>query len=158
CRRRPAGQEDRPGILSLFGRWTVDGGLPPSTVYRPPSEQRSVMQASDLIQVAPEPPIALVTLNHPPANAINGEVIAGLKEALERLDKDQGIRAVVLTGAGRMFVAGADVTAFRGASALKIEELAREGNDLFNWIERSDMVFVAAINGPCLGGGQELAL
>src|SRR5437879_443521 len=86
---------------------------PSSIVHR--LSRGSAMQASDLIQVALEPPIALVTINHPPANAISGEVIEGLKEALERVDEEEGIRAVVLTGAGRMFIAGADISAFQGA-------------------------------------------
>jgi enoyl-CoA hydratase/carnithine racemase len=116
------------------------------------------MESADVVKVAREAPIAILTIDHPPANALNRDVIGGLERALAALDREEAIRAVVITGAGRMFVAGADISAFQGAGARDIDELARAGNDLFNWIERCRMVCIAAVNGPCLGGGQELAL
>lgn len=116
------------------------------------------MEPSDLVRVDLDGPVCRVTLDHPPVNALNPDLLRSLSATLEDLDKRAHIRAIVLTGAGRTFVAGADISAFQGADSLEMEEVARAGNDLYNWIERSDMVFVAAINGVCLGGGNELAL
>lgn len=108
----------------------------------------------DVIRVERDGAIASVTIDHPPANAISGAVVAGLREALTQAEADAGCRALVITGAGpKFFSAGADITEFGGdreglggALSLTLE------------IERSRLPVIAAINGIAFGGGCELTL
>src|SRR5207247_9069884 len=116
-------------------RWRQDGSAGRagkcSSITRRPDDEDGKMDRSSLIEVQKEPPIAVATINHPPANALNHRVLTDLNDALKPLDDDPAFHAVVLTGAGRMFVAGADISAFQGTGALGADELARLGNDLF---------------------------
>lgn len=99
---------------------------------------------------------AVVTLDHPPANAISTKVIEELEEILDVLEGDETVRAIVFTGAGeRFFSAGADLK--EGASVKPSEQVPR-GQALTRRIERYPKPFIAAINGMALGGGCELAM
>src|SRR5262245_1667043 len=105
--------------------------------------------------------VAVVTISNPPMNALSAELIAELEAEVERLDDDEGTRAVVLRGDGeRAFVAGADITEFpalreagskEGGSARGIQRLGAR-------MDAASIPFVAAIHGYCLGGGLELAM
>ncbi|MBV9100130.1 MAG: enoyl-CoA hydratase/isomerase family protein [Candidatus Dormibacteraeota bacterium] len=97
---------------------------------------------------------ALVTIEHPPANAISGAVVSGLSEALAEAEADDSCRALIVTGAGpKFFSAGADITEFGGgASGLG------GAIDLTLRIERSRLPVIAAVNGIAFGGGCELSL
>ena len=96
--------------------------------------------------------IGLVTIENPPVNALSRPVRSALLETLEAFDADPEIRAVVVHGAGRAFVAGADVREFDA------EARAPLLNDLLLRLERLSKPVVAALHGPVLGGGAELAL
>ncbi|MFQ5856551.1 MAG: enoyl-CoA hydratase/isomerase family protein [Anaerolineae bacterium] len=99
---------------------------------------------------------AVVTLDHPPANAISTKVIEELEEILDTLEADDTVRAIVLTAAGdRFFSAGADL---KEAPAVKPSEQVPRGQALTRRIERYPKPFIAAINGIALGGGCELAM
>jgi enoyl-CoA hydratase len=105
--------------------------------------------------------IAVVTLNRPKVlNALNGRMVAELRDVLANLDDDAEIRAVVLTGAGeRAFAAGADIGELNQLpGATQGVELARRGQALTLEIERMRTPVIAAVNGFALGGGCELAL
>jgi enoyl-CoA hydratase/carnithine racemase len=104
--------------------------------------------------------VAVVTIDHPPVNALSAPLLEELESEFERLDADDGVRAIVLKGAGdRAFVAGADISEFpslreaasEGGSARGIQKLGAR-------MDAGRTPFVAAIHGFCLGGGLELAM
>ncbi|ELZ45288.1 3-hydroxyacyl-CoA dehydrogenase NAD-binding protein [Halorubrum californiense DSM 19288] len=93
-------------------------------------------------------------------NTISGEVLDELADAVDLLDGDDDVRAILLSGAGdRAFSAGADVQSMAagGADPIHAVELSRQGQQTFGKFEESDKPVVAAIDGYCLGGGMELA-
>jgi enoyl-CoA hydratase len=104
-----------------------------------------------------EDTFAVITLNRPPANAINEQLMRELNAALSELEGDAAVSAVVITGAGdRIFCAGADLgSAFAGAD---VAAFIRFGNSVVRRIERFPKPVVAAINGHALGGGCEIAM
>ena len=103
--------------------------------------------------------ICTITINRPEAlNALNAEVITELEEAISEVESNEDIRALCITGAGRSFVAGADIKA---QSVLDIDggrKWGQRGARLFRRIEKLEIPTVAAVNGFALGGGCELAL
>jgi enoyl-CoA hydratase len=90
--------------------------------------------------------------------ALSSDLIAGLEEEVRRIRQDRQVRAVVLTGTGRGFVAGADVSEYHQTSLEAFEEYQRISRRLFDDIERLPQPVIAAVNGYALGGGFELAL
>ena len=100
---------------------------------------------------------AVVTLNRPPANAISGQLMEDLNAVLSELADDDGVRSVIITGAGdRIFCAGADLgSAFSGGN---VDVFIRFGNSVLRKIERSPKPVIAAMNGHALGGGCEIAM
>ncbi|MEO5641519.1 MAG: enoyl-CoA hydratase-related protein, partial [Sphingomicrobium sp.] len=98
--------------------------------------------------------IAVLTVDWPPVNALSSAVRVAMGEALTRARDDPAVRAVVLLGAGKTFIAGADITEMgTDKSAVKPGLI-----DLQNVLERFPKLVVAAIHGTALGGGLELAL
>ena len=67
---------------------------------------------SDVIEFRKEGDVGVITINNPPANALSFAVVKGISEAVTSCKEDDSILAVVITGAGRMFVAGADIREF----------------------------------------------
>jgi enoyl-CoA hydratase len=103
--------------------------------------------------------IGLVTIDRPEAlNALDDVVLAGLEEAFLVLGRDPSVRAVVLTGTGKAFVAGADIKAMAGLSPAEARSFAHRGQRIFNLIEDHPHPVIAAVNGFALGGGLELAM
>jgi len=103
--------------------------------------------------------VAVVTIDRPEAlNALNDEVLAALEEAFFSLGRDPAVRVVILTGAGKAFVAGADIKAMASFSPLEARAFALRGQRVFNLIEEFPHPVIAAVNGYALGGGCELAL
>jgi enoyl-CoA hydratase len=108
-----------------------------------------------------EGPVALVTIDNPPMNALSSALLAELEAELDRLDNDDATRAIVLRGAGeRAFVAGADIREF---PALRVSggtegSSARGIHAIGHRMDSARTPFVAAIQGYCLGGGLELAV
>jgi enoyl-CoA hydratase len=110
---------------------------------------------SDPVSVQIEGRVALVTIDHPPANAISRAVVQGLRDAVAGAVADGEIRALVITGAGtRFFAAGADVSEFPEAGG----DIAIGGQQLTLEIERAPLATIAAVNGMAFGGGCEIAL
>jgi enoyl-CoA hydratase/carnithine racemase len=100
---------------------------------------------------------AIVTINRPPANAINEQLVRDLHAALSDVAGDGAVRSVIITGAGdRIFCAGADLgSAFSGG---EVATFLRFGNGVLRRIERFPKPVIAAINGHALGGGCEIAM
>jgi len=114
---------------------------------------------SSLVTTVIETGLAVVTIDRPDAlNALNDEVLAGLEGAFHALGVERSIRAVILTGTGRSFAAGADVKAMAGFTPLEARAFAQRGQRVFNLIEDFPHPVIAAVNGYALGGGCELAM
>jgi enoyl-CoA hydratase len=101
--------------------------------------------------------VALLRLNRPrQLNALNGEVMDQLCDALEALDRDEAIRCVVVTGNERAFAAGADIAEM--ATATSIDMLRTNRIAQWDRVRRVSTPVIAAVSGWCLGGGCELAM
>lgn len=106
-------------------------------------------------------PVAIITINRPKVlNALNAQVLTDLSNALDELEADHSVRALVITGAGdRAFVAGADIGELASLPNAKAgEEKARAGHEVTHKMEHSRLPVIMAINGYALGGGLELAM
>ena len=103
--------------------------------------------------------IALVTIDRPEAlNALNSTVIAELEQVVTELENDGTVRALILTGAGRSFVAGADIGEQYPLDLDGGRRWGQRGSALFRRMERLEFPTIAAVNGFALGGGCELAM
>jgi enoyl-CoA hydratase/carnithine racemase len=111
----------------------------------------------DTLLLDREETFAVITLNRPPANAISEQLVKDLAAALASVETDEGVRAVIVTGAGdRIFCAGADLgSAFAGGD---MAAFIRFGNGVLRKIERFPKPVIAAMNGHALGGGCEIAM
>lgn len=90
-------------------------------------------------------------------NVIDHKVLVELDQILDFV-QEEGIKAVVLTGQGKAFAAGADVAAMATMNVVEAREFSELGNKIFQRIEDHSALFIAAVNGYALGGGLELAL
>ncbi len=116
---------------------------------------------AQFISTAHDGAVAVVTIDNPPMNALSAALLAELETEIDRLDGDDGTRAIVLLGGGeRAFVAGADIKEFPALRAAAESEggSARGIQKLGHRMDASRTPFVAAIQGFCLGGGLELAM
>ena len=98
--------------------------------------------------------IALVTIDRPEAlNALNSAVITELEQVVADLEADREIRAMILTGQGRSFVAGADIGEQYPLDLSSGRRWGQRGSALLRRIERLEFPTIAAVNGFALGGG-----
>ncbi|MFK7836285.1 MAG: FAD-dependent oxidoreductase [Sulfitobacter sp.] len=107
---------------------------------------------SEIVSYSREGDIAVLRIDNPPVNALSQDVRAGLLAKLMQAEADEGVRAVVLVGAGRAFIAGADIKEF-GKPPQEPWLI-----DVCNRIEASPLLVVASMHGVSLGGGLEIAL
>src|SRR5215510_9230664 len=112
---------------------------------------------NELVQLSKDNDIAIITVNNPPVNALSPGVPEGISEAIEQVSRDSSVKAAVLIGGGRTFVAGADIKEFgkitSGKSQRGIAFLP-----LLLRIEDCNKPVVMAIHGTAFGGGLELAM
>ncbi len=103
--------------------------------------------------------IGIITINRPESmNALNSQVLNDLFDAFKMAQNDDEVLVVILTGAGKAFVAGADISQMKDLTRVQAAEFAKLGLTVFSYIERLEKPVIAAINGYALGGGCELAL
>ncbi|MDD2242570.1 MAG: short-chain-enoyl-CoA hydratase [Bacteroidales bacterium] len=103
--------------------------------------------------------ICTVKINNPEAmNALNSTILSELDEALTEIAANEEVSVVVITGEGRAFVAGADISQMSTMNATEGKAFGVQGSAVFRKIENLDKPVIAAINGFALGGGCELAM
>ncbi len=103
--------------------------------------------------------IGILTINRPKAlNALNTEVLGEMEQALTEIENDSELRALIITGAGRSFVAGADIGEQYSNDVAGARRMGRKGSAVMRRIEKLEIPTIAAVNGFALGGGCELAL
>src|SRR5437667_6956368 len=111
------------------------------------------MPESELVRFENEGGIGVITVDNPPVNALSPGVPQGITAAIDKGNADPAVKAMVLIGAGRSFIAGADIRQFgRGPST------APNGRRPYDVLDDSAKPVVAAIHGYALGGGLEIAL
>lgn len=100
--------------------------------------------------------VATITLNHPPVNALSLALLNELEAALNEIERDEAVRAVVITGGeAKQFSAGADFQEFAGE---RVRQFQQQGLAVFDRIEHFRKPIIAALNGGAYGGGFELAM
>ncbi|HEY8174263.1 MAG TPA: enoyl-CoA hydratase-related protein [Gemmatimonadaceae bacterium] len=103
--------------------------------------------------------IATLTVNRPDKlNALNDATMLELGKAIEDVRGNAAVAGMIVTGAGRAFIAGADISELRAKSTTDAYALARRGQEVFRRFETSPKPVIAAVNGFALGGGCELAM
>ncbi|NBJ69894.1 MULTISPECIES: enoyl-CoA hydratase-related protein [Clostridia] len=112
------------------------------------------------LTVTYEEHIAILTLDSPPANALSSAMIAEMRTTLQQIENQSDVHAIILTGAGKFFAAGANIKEFVPAMGdyQKGIHMSKAGQDLCNELEAMKKPVIAAINGPALGGGLEVAM
>ena len=103
--------------------------------------------------------VSIVTIDNPSfLNALSSEVLYSLNSCITEIESNKEVSVVIITGSGKAFVAGADISEMKSMSADEARDYANLGAKLFQKIETLDKVTIAAINGFALGGGCELAM
>lgn len=103
--------------------------------------------------------IAIITINRPEAlNALNSTVIGELEQVITEVEQDKSLRAMILTGEGRSFVAGADIGEQYPMDVSAGRAWGQRGSAIFRRIEKLEIPTIAAVNGFALGGGCEIAM
>ncbi len=102
--------------------------------------------------------IGIITMNNPPMNTLSSAVLDEMNRILDDIEEDKGLYAVIITGEGRAFVAGADISEMMEMDHPDAITFANKGQGVFDRIQALPMPVIAAINGFALGGGTELAI
>ena len=112
-----------------------------------------------LVEVTKQGHVGIVTMNRPEAlNALSSAVFADLTAALDQVEQDDDVYVVIITGAGRAFVAGADIGEMANMNVEEGLAFSELGNSLLMRVDMFPKPTIAAVNGFALGGGCELSL
>jgi enoyl-CoA hydratase len=117
-----------------------------------------VAQSDKVVRKSEEDGVEILILKNPPVNALSTAVMADLDSKVREVASDPKARAVILTGDGQYFSAGADLKEMATLDLANAPQLARRGLELFGRISNLKPPVIASINGLALGGGLELAL
>ena len=113
----------------------------------------------NMIKLEKQENIAILRIDRPEAmNSLNAQVLSELADGLDEIENDCGIKAVIITGEGKAFVAGADIAFMHGLDEQSGYDFGRLGQQVFRRIETMEKPVIAAVNGFALGGGCELAM
>jgi 3-hydroxyacyl-CoA dehydrogenase/enoyl-CoA hydratase/carnithine racemase len=111
------------------------------------------------IKISLQNGIAVLTIDNPPVNSMSSQLERDLRDAFQEALSDPGVPALILTGTGKNFIAGADITTLQSLKTREEGfELGWSAVTLFNTMETASKPLIMAINGNCLGGGLEAAL
>src|SRR5579864_6055367 len=113
---------------------------------------------NDLVQTSKIGEVGIITINNPPVNALSPGVPEGILAGIEQFEKDDSIKAIVVIGGGRTFIAGADIKEFGKITSSGNKERGPGLNPVLDRIENCSKPVVAAIHGTALGGGLETAM
>ena len=103
--------------------------------------------------------VAVITINRPSAlNALNNDTLVDLNNALDEVEKNATIKGVILTGTGKAFVAGADISQMAEYNPEQCRAYMGMAQGVFNRMELMEKPFLAAVNGYALGGGNEICM
>jgi enoyl-CoA hydratase len=103
--------------------------------------------------------VATITFNRPDKlNVLNQEMLAEFRDALDRVSRDPDLRVLLLTGAGRAFIAGADISEFLQFGPLEARRFAASAHEIGFALEALEIPVIACVNGFALGGGLEMAM
>jgi enoyl-CoA hydratase len=103
--------------------------------------------------------VATIIFNRPDKlNALNQEMLSEFKDAVDRVSRDSEVRVLLLTGAGRAFIAGADIKGFLEFDPLAARQFAQKGHEIGFALEALEIPVIACVNGFALGGGLEMAM
>ena len=127
--------------------------LTPSSAAVPSAASRAALTLAN-VRYEKKDAIAYVTVNRPKVlNALNTPTWKDLRTAFEDARDDAAVRGVVLTGAGKAFIAGADIGELAQVTAFEAEQSSRFGQDVLDLIENLGKPVVAAVNSPAVGAG-----
>jgi len=122
------------------------------------TEVEDVAEPEKVGRKSEEDGVEILVLKNPPVNALSTSVLAGLDQRVAELASDPKVRAVILTGDGQYFSAGADLKEMATLDLTSAPALVRRTHDLFGRLASLPAPVIAAVNGLALGGGLELAL
>jgi enoyl-CoA hydratase/carnithine racemase len=147
----------QPREDEIDGEQGGSGEIPASPYFVTPAEFQRVR-----MRTGADPRVCWITLDRPDRlNAFDWRMLVELRAALWQATFDDGVRVVVITGAGRGFSAGRDINDLRWQRSLpgnSYRSYVRVNHATFDDIENLEKPVIAAINGPCAGGGVELAV
>lgn len=113
----------------------------------------------EYIVVEKDEGIGLIKINRPGVyNAVNIEAIVELEHAMQAFDGDKDVRVVIVTGEGKAFVSGSDISRLAEMDSIQAREYSRVGQRVLSFIENMEKPVIAAVNGFALGSGCELAM
>src|ERR1700681_2741961 len=113
---------------------------------------------SEIVLTSREGDIGVITINNPPVNALSPRVPEGILAGIEQFETDESVKAIVVIGGGRTFIAGADIKEFGKITSGGNKERGPGLNPVLDRIENCSKPVVAAIHGTALGGGLETAM
>lgn len=117
------------------------------------------MPEFQFLKLTIEEKIGVLTIINPPANLLSRAVLTEIRSVLDELTKNPEVKALIVTGGGTFFVVGADIKEISQIQgAVQGTEAASLGQAVFNKLEQLPFPTIAAVNGHCLGGGNEMAM
>lgn len=119
----------------------------------------AMTEHDETIQCEEEGNTLLISLNNPPVNALSSGVLKALDSSLDYFLNNRYLKAAILTGAiDAVFSAGADIREIKDSSVDELYAIMTRAQHIFSRIEKASKIIIAAVNGICFGGGNELAM